>query len=353
MKAALHRFIASYGQDGDFEALALALHQHQRSTNPDLARMAVGEAPARWFDIPAVPVWLFRVLPLTAFPPEQAVVVFRTSGTTGGRGVVRLRDTTLYDLGARAHAERVVGPIPNQGGSLVARLADSSLAHMCWSFAPALRPFFDLEGGVDGAGLRAWLAALSGPVFVPGTAFAFAALLEQGPLPLPLAPGSVLMVTGGFKGRRVSVEEGALADGLRALFPGARVVGEYGMSELSSQLWSAEVGEPFQPPPWLRVMPVDPGTGRPAREGLLRFFDLASLDTPMAIETGDLGELLPDGRLRLLGRHPGAPLRGCSLTVEEALRPPVPTRRPSPWPARAPAATRVRIPRWTPTGWPG
>ena len=103
MKATLRRFIL---EGGDFEATALALFQHQRAQNRDYAAYADGAQPSRWQDIPAVPVALFRDLSLTSFPAADATVTFRTSGTTGARGVVRLRDTELYDLGADT-AERV------------------------------------------------------------------------------------------------------------------------------------------------------------------------------------------------------------------------------------------------------
>ena len=100
--------------------------------------------------------------------------------------------------------------------------------------------------------------------------------------------------------------------------PGAQVVGEYGMSELASQLWAVPAGSPFLPPPWMRVMAVDPWTGDATTRGLLRFFDLANHQTVMAIETQDVGVVLPDGRVKLEGRLTGAVPRGCSLTIEEA-----------------------------------
>ena len=109
----------------DFSSLALALWRAQIEANPGYRALCEGFVPTRIEEIPAVPVRLFRDLPLTSFPPEEATVVFRTSGTTGGRGVVRMRDTRLYDLGARAHAEAIVGPLPPCGASLVARLTDS------------------------------------------------------------------------------------------------------------------------------------------------------------------------------------------------------------------------------------
>jgi hypothetical protein len=66
---------------------------------------------------------------------------------------------------------------------------------------------------------------------------------------------------------------------------------------------------------------VDPETlepvDGPGRRGLIRWIDLANVETVSAIQTGDLGVRTDTGGIRLLGRAPGADLRGCSLTAEE------------------------------------
>jgi hypothetical protein len=143
------------GRGADFWALAQRLHAHHLTHNDDWRAMFGDIAPAdRWEALPAAPVTLLRDLPLTAFDPAAAAVTFRTSGTTGPRGVVRLRDTRLYDLGARRQAAAVAGPIPRAGSSLVPHGPDSSLGHMCLDLAPGLRPRFTLDGGVDIDGLR-------------------------------------------------------------------------------------------------------------------------------------------------------------------------------------------------------
>jgi len=313
----IRRFIEGERAEG-FGALALDLFAWQVARNEGYAAFCAGAVPDRWQDIPAVPVALFRDLPLTSFPADEARVVFRTSGTTGKRGVVRLLDTDLYDLGARRHAEAVLGPLPDAGVSLAPVAPDSSLGHMCRDLVPGMPELFSLEHGVDVPGAWAALRAADAPVFVPGTAFAFADLVAGAGAPVPLPAGSIVMVTGGFKGRTVSYSAAVLAERLRALLPGARLVGEYGMSELSSQLWSADLGAPFTPPAWLGVVATDPQTATPVDGvGLLRFVDLASVWTVPAIETRDLGEVLPDGRVVLHGRLDGDQPRGCSLTVEE------------------------------------
>jgi hypothetical protein len=309
-------------REGDFAELALALHAWQREHNADL-RAFVGNAPlpARWEDIPAVPVSLFRDLALTSFDPAETAVVFRTSGTTSGRrGTVRLRDTELYDLGARLHAERIVGPIPARGLFLHPDLEDSSLAHMCRRFVRDAVWFAD-RGGFDRArATEALHAVRSEPVFVAGTALAFHDLLELDAGPFVLPRGSLVMVTGGYKGQVRGVPEGELAPAAQSAFPGAQVVAEYGMTELSSQLWATPIGSRFRAPPWLGVRVVDPWTGEPTEQGLLRFYDLANVDTVLAIETADVGRLLPSGEVELFGRLPGAEPRGCSLTIEELPR---------------------------------
>lgn len=309
--------------EAGFEAAALALYRWQVAHNADYAAFAAGAEPRSWREIPAVPVGLFRDLALTCFPATEARIVFRTSGTTAERsGYHRLLDTDIYDIGSLAHARRCVGEIPQIGVSLVNHAPWSSLGHMCTHFCPGLIRCFSAEAGLDREAAIAALSAARQPVFVPATAFALADLLlpEDGPPldPIPLPAGSLVMVTGGFKGRRREVVGEELTEATRAAFGPARLVGEYGMTELSSQLWADPLGAPYQPPPWLRVQCVDPESGEPAEIGQIRFVDLANHATVLAIETQDLGRVLPDGSVELLGRLPAAPARGCSLDAEVA-----------------------------------
>lgn len=325
MKEKIINFIQ---QGGDFEELALELWRWQVQHNPDYGRFC-REArsdflhhPRSWKDIPAVPVALFRDVFLTSFPPMAATRVFRTSGTTGPQGKIHLMDTEIYDLGAIKGRDLLIGEVPSRGGlSLVSAAADSSLGHMCRLFSPEMLQCFSLDQGVLREPAWEYLHQVKEPIFLPATAFSMASLVKDYHTPCLLPEGSVIMITGGFKGRHAELSEEELLTQLQFLFPTARMVGEYGMSELSSQLWSLELGGRFYPPPWLRALAVDPETGKETTEiGQLRFFDLGNHQTVLAIETKDMGRVYPDGSIELLGRLPKADPRGCSLTVEEVDR---------------------------------
>jgi hypothetical protein len=303
----------------DLEPIALDLFRWQVAHNPAYRRIAAGAEPRRLDEIPAVPVALFRDVDLRAFE-GQAGATFRTSGTTSAgahRGAHPMRDTVVYERAARTWFETVVPDAPGRVVSLVSHEPDSSLGHMVAAFATELLPFFR-DGAVDPA---VW-GALRDPCFLAATAFALDGLLA-GAGTAHLGPGSLVMVTGGFKGRAVRLDADALYAALPR-FGQPRVVGEYGMTELSSQLWTRPVPAgslpgPFLAPPWLHVYTVDPLSGLPcAGVGLLRFVDLANVWSVLAIETMDLGEVHGNA-LTLHGRLEGAELRGCSLRAEDFL----------------------------------
>jgi len=306
---------------------ALDLYQWQREAVPAYGRFAAGARPARLEDIPAVPVALFRDVRFCASAAPQAV--YRTSGTTTGRrGAHWMPDPSVYEAAALRWFQACLPGCPV--GNTVSLVTppqthpDSSLGHMVAHFAPDARWFFDPARGVDLGGAWAALIAAREPVFLAGTAFALADLFDLTDLRAALPAGSVVMVTGGFKGRHTELDGPALQRAIpERLGPGAAAVGEYGMTELSSQLW--DTGDGFRAPPWLYVYTVDPLTGTPVEgEGLLRFVDLANWGSALAIETQDLGTVtrsgsdVPGDRVHLSGRLTGAPPRGCSLTVEES-----------------------------------
>lgn len=356
--ALLHRIGAGTGAamaEEEFDRLARAVFAHQFACNPPYRafceRRGVSPAAvAHWGEIPAVPTDAFKAAALVCGDPAEAAAVFRTSGTTAGperRGTHYLPDLSLYDAalraGFRAHLlpdgarPRILSLIPRPE-----EMRDSSLSHMAGAVVADFGSgesgwYVSPEGGIDHEGLEDALQraqAAGEPVCILGTAFALVhwldALREAG-TPHRLPQGSRLMDTGGFKGRsrEVTREElyGAVEE--RLGIPHAGCVNEYGMTEMSSQFYDGVAGSASIPaerlhvgPPWVRTQATDPETLRPlphGQTGVLRHFDLANLNSVMAIQTADLGITLPEG-FRVLGRARGAEARGCSLAMDDLLR---------------------------------
>jgi Acyl-protein synthetase, LuxE len=303
-----------------------------RSHGVALAELDVNSAPA-------VPSDAFRFAHLGTFRQAQMPHVFRTSGTTSGaRGEHRFRRLDTYHACALATAKAAFGmtaPPALVVGPSARELSDSSLTHMNALFARAFaarehtlpEPFCVQRGRIDSEVFATALErAKNQPMLLLGTSLAMMELMRAMP-PKPLPKGSVLMHTGGFKAKHVTMNAAELRQEIASFFalPLASVVAEYGMTELSSQFYErSATGAPMDvlyEPPWARVVPVDPETLRPVAEGqvgIARIVDLANIDSVCIVQTQDR-VVRAKGGFVLLGRLPGATPRGCALSIEELL----------------------------------
>jgi hypothetical protein len=346
LHARVRAFIA--GAEGEsFDAIAADIARFQIERVSPVRRLArargvIAAEIREAAQIPAVPTDVFRFARVAAHAPEEDVAIFRTSGTTSGaRGQHAFRTLATYDAGALAWGSRflmqgrtdfaVISLTPPPGEAI-----DSSLVHMIALFAGSQAgPVSWHLGGwaLDVRGVEAACAearAKGQPVLLFGTSFAFVHLLDgRGGADLALPPDSRAMLTGGFKGRSREVPAGELRAGIAAAFalPDRAVVGEYGMTELSSQLYEGtlvgthERHGVYTPPPWVRVTAVAPEDLAPVPAGeigIARIVDLANVDSAVAVQTADRVRVTGEG-VELLGRLPGATPRGCSLAVEEVL----------------------------------
>lgn len=148
-----------------------------------------------------------------------------------------------------------------------------------------------------------------------GVTFALLDLAERFSLNLN---HTVVMETGGMKGRRQEI----LRDDLHAQLCGAfgvnAIHSEYGMTELLSQAYSTGGGI-FTAPPWMRVLvnePADPLTISRTGKGALNIIDLANRYSCSFIKTEDLGEVFDNETFTVMGRLSNAPIRGCNMLVE-------------------------------------
>ena len=138
-----------------------------------------------------------------------------------------------------------------------------------------------------------------------------------------------MMDTGGAKGQVVPMQASeVIARASETLgIASAKVINEYGMTELCSQLYDATpLNSPRAsdsterlkiPPPWLHVTARDPVTLMPVADGevgMLTFFDLANVGSVSAVMSEDLG-YVEAGRVRVLGRGVARDTRGCALSI--------------------------------------
>lgn len=340
------------------DALALHLLRYQAQMNPVYGALlaARGLDPAelcQWQDFPPVPVRAFRGAPPYIGAPDSAEATFMTSGTTGGsevRGVHRVRDLALYAASLLANGRRYLNP-DAETLRVIALLPDptarpdSSLVHMAGVFRSAWGDagggfFADAAWHLDQDGFEGALneAEAEGvPVLLMATAFALVHWMDGSTLRVSLSAGSRVLETGGFKGRSREVAREDLYEAIEARIgvPQARIVNEYGMTEMLSQFWEPVLveGGPAAPharrlvsPPWVRTQilnPLDLCPVPPGEPGLLCHLDLANLDSAALLLTEDLGVAV-DGSpgavgsgFRVLGRATGATPRGCSLAIEQ------------------------------------
>lgn len=148
-----------------------------------------------------------------------------------------------------------------------------------------------------------------------GVSFALLDLVEKHRFSLK---NTIVMETGGMKGRRKELIREELHQLLKEGFGVAEIHSEYGMTELLSQAYSNGNGI-FKCPPWMKVLTRDTEDALEllayGKSGGLNIIDLANLNSCSFIATQDLGRVFADGSFEVIGRFDNADLRGCNLMV--------------------------------------
>lgn len=319
--------------DDEFNDLAVNLFQFQRSHNPPYRAFceSIGHGSDdldSWTEIPPAPPQAFKAgLPLSCLPPAECEREFLTSGTTQDvQGHHWMGDLRLYRESVTRGWNRL--PLPEMDYWFLARdpsqVPHSSLGCMFETLSAGqlkTRWLLQEDGSISMPPLRDRCED-ERPFILFATALALRHLLEIDPAPLP--PGSWIFQTGGYKGLSEEYDPKLF---YRALdqqlgIPANRVINEYGMTELSSQAYALGLIEPHRTPPWLKVRTIDPETNQPnpGETGHLVFYDLANLNSVLAIRTHDLGITIDEHTFRLCGRDPSAELRGCSRASDSFLQ---------------------------------
>ena len=128
---------------------------------------------------------------------------------------------------------------------------------------------------------------------------------------------TIVMETGGMKGRRKEMTRLEVHDQLTNQLGVEKIHSEYGMTELLSQAYSKGDGI-FVCPPWMKILvrdEEDPLTVRTKGRGVINIIDLANADSAAFIATDDMGMIYEDGSFEVFGRIDHSDIRGCSLMV--------------------------------------
>lgn len=281
---------------------------------------------------PFLPIELFKSRQVR-YGTFQEQALFESSGTTGQiTSHHYIKDLGLYEQSFTLGFERRYGSASSYA---ILGLLPSYLERSHSSLVYMVEGLMRLSGHpkngfylYDFEELRRTILQLEAegqPTLLVGVTFALLDFSDFAPMNLT---HTVVMETGGMKGRREEWTRQQVHAQLKAAFGLSGVHSEYGMTELLSQAYSSAEGR-YQCPPWMRVLlrdENDPFLLSDSRDldqprtGLINIIDLANLYSCSFIATEDIGRLHPDGSFEVLGRMDNSALRGCSLMAGSEAR---------------------------------
>ncbi|MEN9908675.1 MAG: hypothetical protein RLZZ540_1824 [Bacteroidota bacterium] len=152
-------------------------------------------------------------------------------------------------------------------------------------------------------------------VILIGVTYALLDLIEKEKFNLQ---NTIIMETGGMKGKRKEMIREELHEQLCNGFGVSAIHSEYGMTELLSQAYSLGEGV-FECPSWMQILirdTEDALTYIPqGKTGGINVIDLANINSCSFIATQDLGKKYPNNSFEVLGRFDNSDIRGCNLMV--------------------------------------
>ena len=152
-------------------------------------------------------------------------------------------------------------------------------------------------------------------VILIGVTYALLDLIEKKSFQLQ---NTIIMETGGMKGKRKEMIREELHEQLCQGFGVTAIHSEYGMTELLSQAYSLGNGI-FECPSWMQILIRDTEDAltyvAEGKSGGINVIDLANINSCSFIATQDLGKKNPNGSFEVVGRFDNSDIRGCNLMV--------------------------------------
>ncbi|MFD1094299.1 LuxE/PaaK family acyltransferase [Salegentibacter chungangensis] len=323
----LENRIFNISSDEEFVQTSLDVFKFQYDNNKVYQRFCdlLGRDPlnvSSLKEIPFLPIEFFKSQRILS-SQKEAVITFTSSGTTGSNTSKHyVTDLGIYEESFIRGFEKFYGKpedlvilallpsyLEREGSSLiymVNSLIEQSEQPESGFYLHNLEELSERLKELDRQGK---------PILLIGVSFALMDLVEAYSFNLK---NTIVMETGGMKGRRKEMIRKELHKILAEGFGVKNIHSEYGMTELLSQAYSKGNGI-FECPPWMKLLirdPEDALTYLPRNKtGGLNIIDLANLNSCSFIATQDLGKEISYNNYEILGRFDNSDIRGCNLMV--------------------------------------
>jgi phenylacetate-coenzyme A ligase PaaK-like adenylate-forming protein len=272
--------------------------------------------------IPFLPIQFFKSHEVLS-SSEKIQEKFTSSGTTGMITSKHLvTDITLYEQSYRLAFSEFYGNIEDYA---ILALLPSYLEREGSSLIYMVNDLIELSNNENSGfylnnyeELISKLIELDSSgqnVLLIGVTYALLDLIEQQNFQLK---NTIIMETGGMKGKRKEIIREELHEQLCKGFGVATIHSEYGMTELLSQAYSLGNGV-FECSNWMQILIRDTEDAlthvAPGKTGGINVIDLANINSCSFIATQDLGKKYPNNSFEVLGRFDNSDIRGCNLMV--------------------------------------
>lgn len=319
--------IFSIKNNKEFIKVALKVFRYQYAHNSvyrkfcDLLNTDVAQVKTLE-QIPFLPIEFFKSeRVLSSDKPVE--ITFTSSGTTGSQTSSHLvTDVSVYEQSYLSAFSTFYGNIENY---TILALLPSYLERESSSLIYMVEDLINKSNNPDSGfylhnydELIEKLVALDNSgrnIILIGVTYALLDLVEKQNFQLQ---NTIVMETGGMKGKRKEMIREELHALLQNGFGVKAIHSEYGMTELLSQAYSLGEGV-FSCPEWMQILIRDPEDAltylEPERNGGINVIDLANINSCSFIATQDLGKKLKNGEFEVLGRFDHTDIRGCNLMV--------------------------------------
>ncbi len=320
--------IFALNNNAEFEKVALAIFQYQAKNNAIykefLSHLRIQiDTIQSISEIPFLPIQFFKShnIVSTTNPIEQVFTSSGTSGTLTSKHYVT--DISLYKKAYTRAFQHFYGAISEYTilGLLPSYLErdGSSLIYMVddlikLSKHPKSGFYLNNLDALKNTLLD--LDTKGEKIILIGVSFALLDLVEKHKFQLK---NTIIMETGGMKGRRKELIRSELHRQLKNGFGVKAIHSEYGMTELLSQAYSLGNGI-FKTPSWMKVLIRDTEDALQSlphqKTGGINIIDLANINSCSFIATQDLGKTYSNATFEVLGRFDNSDIRGCNLLID-------------------------------------